>query len=486
MRPLKNNKQHFSYAIVALAFMAALLIFPGIYTASAFGKHPSAVKMVPQSFTQLVKTASPAVVNISTVKSFKGGHGRVFEHFFKGPRGRQDPFDQFFEKFFQNQPQREFKQKSLGSGFILDKDGYIVTNTHVIENADKIQVKLKDGKEYPAEIIGSDASTDLALIKIKPEHKLAVLKLGNSDKLEIGQWVVAIGNPFGLEHTVTAGIVSAKGRVIGAGPYDDFIQTDASINPGNSGGPLINMKGEVVGINTAIVAGGDGIGFAIPANMAKNIIDQLKDKGEVSRGWLGISIQDLDQELQEYYDVEQGVLVVDVVPGDPAEKAGIQPKDIIISVNNQAMESARELSKFISTLSAGDKAKIKVDRSGKIKTFKVKIAQRDDSKVLGSNESGAKHSADALGIYVSNITPEIAKQLNLPDRDGVIVDNVEPDSKGDKADIAQGDIIREINHHPVKNVSDYKDLMSNIKKGDPIQLYIRSPYKGFVVKKLTK
>ncbi|MGB9498453.1 MAG: DegQ family serine endoprotease [Dissulfuribacterales bacterium] len=486
MKSLKNSRQHFSYALVAIAFVAAMLIIPGVYTASAFGKHPPAVKMVPQSFTQLAKTASPAVVNVSTVKLLKGVHGRVFKRFFKGPRDQQDPFDQFFEKFFQNQPQRELKQKSLGSGFILAKDGYIVTNAHVIENADKIQVKLKDGKEYPAEIIGSDASTDLALIKIKPEHKLTVLKLGNSDKLEVGQWVVAIGNPFGLEHTVTAGIVSAKGRVIGAGPYDDFIQTDASINPGNSGGPLINMEGEVVGINTAIMAGGDGIGFAIPANMAKNVIDQLKDKGEVSRGWLGVSIQDLDSELQEYYDVDQGVLVVDVVPGDPAEKAGIQAKDIIISVNNQAMESARELSKFISTLSAGDKAKIKISRNGKIKTFKVKIAQRDDSKVLGSDESGATHSTDELGIYVSNITPEIAHQLKLADRNGVIVDNVEPDSKGDKADIAQGDIIREINHHPVKNVSDYKDLISDIKDGDTIQLYIKSPYKGFVVKKLTK
>ena len=268
--------------IAAVSIAVAYLFVFSPYITIAGCSQPPPVKMVPQDFTQLSKTCGPAVVNISTVKTLTSGGGRVFEHFFGNPRSRQDPFGRFFDDFFKNQPQREFKQSSLGSGFILDKDGYIVTNNHVIDGADEIQVKLKDGMELPAEIIGKDPSTDLALIKIKADHDLPVLKLGDSDNMEIGQWVLAIGSPFGLEHTVTAGIVSAKGRVIGAGPYDDFIQTDASINPGNSGGPLINMYGEVVGINTAIVAGGDGIGFAIPINIAKEVFAQLKDKGEVT------------------------------------------------------------------------------------------------------------------------------------------------------------------------------------------------------------
>ncbi|MEZ4579958.1 MAG: trypsin-like peptidase domain-containing protein, partial [Desulfobacterales bacterium] len=228
----------------------------------------------------------------------------------------------------------------------MDKDGYIITNNHVIEGADEIQVKLKDGKEYPAEIIGKDPSTDLALIKIAAESDLPVLPMGDSDKLEIGQWVLAIGSPFGLEQTVTAGIISAKGRVIGAGPYDDFIQTDASINPGNSGGPLINMAGEVVGINTAIVAGGDGIGFAIPVNVATDVFAQLKASGEVTRGWLGVAIQDLDAELKEYYGVESGVLVAEAFDGDPAAEAGIKAKDIIMSVNGKNVDSSRDLTRL--------------------------------------------------------------------------------------------------------------------------------------------
>ncbi|MEZ4603781.1 MAG: trypsin-like peptidase domain-containing protein [Desulfobacterales bacterium] len=265
--------------------------------------------MVPQEgFTQLAKNCGPAVVNISTGQNadirWRTGVLSIFSGALRASRIRSAGF----EDFFKNQPRREFKQSSLGSGFIMDKDGYIITNNHVIEGADEIQVKLKDD-EYPAEIIGKDPSTDLALIKIAAESDLPVLPMGDSDKLEIGQWVLAIGSPFGLEQTVTAGIISAKGRVIGAGPYDDFIQTDASINPGNSGGPLINMAGEVVGINTAIVAGGDGIGFAIPVNVATDVFAQLKASGEVTRGWLGVAIQDLDAELKEYYGVESGVLV---------------------------------------------------------------------------------------------------------------------------------------------------------------------------------
>jgi len=428
-------------------------------------------------------------VNISTVKTLTSGGGRVFEHFFggpQGPQGRQDPFGRFFEEFFKNQPQREFRQSSLGSGFILDKNGFIVTNYHVIEGADEIQVKLKDGNEYPAEIIGKDASTDLALIKIKAGGDLPVLPLGDSDAMEIGQWVLAIGSPFGLEHTVTAGIISAKGRVIGAGPYDDFIQTDASINPGNSGGPLINMLGEVVGINTAIVAGGDGIGFAIPVNIAREIFAQLKNSGEVTRGWLGVAIQDLDEELKEYYGVDQGVLIAEVFPGDPADKAGIKAKDIILTINGQSVDSSRDLTRVVAGLAVGTKADVKVNRAGKTKTYTVAIARRADEKVLAAGGTALGGMESALGIEIADITPEVANQFKIDDIVGVIVVNVAPDSKGAKAGINQGDIIKEINHEPVKDAADYKRIVGDVKEGDSVQLYIQRANKGFMVVKIIK
>jgi serine protease Do len=304
--------------------------------------------------------------------------------------------------------------------------------------------------------------------------------------MEIGQWVLAIGSPFGLEHTVTAGIISAKGRVIGAGPYDDFIQTDASINPGNSGGPLINMYGEVIGINTAIVAGGDGIGFAIPVNIAKEIFAQLKDNGQVTRGWLGVAIQDLDQELKEYYDVDNGVLIAEVFDGDPAEKAGIRANDIIIDINGKPVDSSRDLTKLIAGLSVGSDAKVKVNRDGKIKTFKVKIARRDNEKLLASGDDGSGRTESKLGVEVSDISPEISKQFNLGNSAGVIVVDVDSESKGAKAGIAKGDIIMEINHQPVKNVSDYNALVDDVEEGDAVRMYLRRMNKGFMVIKIIK
>jgi len=471
-------------AAVAIAVVYISVFSP--HTTTAACAQAPAVKMVPQNFTQLAKTCGPAVVNISTVKTLTRGGGRVYEHFFGGPRGRQDPFGRFFEDFFKNQPQREFKQSSLGSGFILDKDGYIVTNNHVIDGADEIQVKLKDGKEYPAEIIGTDASTDLALIKIKADNDLPVLILGDSDNIEIGQWVLAIGSPFGLEQTVTAGIISAKGRVIGAGPYDDFIQTDASINPGNSGGPLINMHGEVVGINTAIVAGGDGIGFAIPVKIAKEVFVQLKDSGEVTRGWLGVGIQDLDQDLKGYYNVDKGVLISEVFEGDPADKAGIQVNDIVLSINGNAIDSSRELSKQIALLPVGSKAKVEINRKGKVKTVKVKIARRDDEKLYASGSGHSGRMESELGLEISNITPEMARKYQLSEKDGVMVVDVKPDSKGAQGGIRNGDIIREINHQPVRNISDYNEIVNKVKEGDALYFFIKRAQKGIMVVKIIK
>jgi serine protease Do len=451
----------------------------------------SAGQMVPASFTDLAKQTSPSVVNISTVKTIKS-QGRVFRHFFggpQGPEGQEDPFDQFFKHF--NVPPGEFKQNSLGSGFIIDTQGYIITNNHVISDADEIKVKLKDGKEFDAQIVGKDPTTDIALLKIKPTTDLPVLTLGDSNKLEIGQWVVAIGNPFGLADTVTAGIVSAKGRVIGAGPYDDFIQTDASINPGNSGGPLIDLQGEVVGINTAILAGGGGgIGFAIPINMAKDIIDQLKKNGEVSRGWLGVAIQDLDEELKGYYKVDSGVLVTEVFADDPADKAGIKANDIIVSVNGTPVNSSRELSRLIAAVPVGDKADLKINRNGDMMTKKIAVAKRDETKLAamgqGSGGEQPEQSSGPLGLQVSNITPEIAQQLQLKNTDGVIVMDVDADSKAALAGFSRGDIIKEVNHKLVKNLDEFKKDIDAVKQGESLEFLVKGANKGFSVIKLTK
>jgi serine protease Do len=469
--------------LIMSAFVAVCM---PIAPSDAFGWGQS-VRMAPQDFTALSKKCSPAVVNISTVRTMSGSGGRVFEHFFGLPQGQQDPFGRYFEEFFKNMPQRQFKQNSLGSGFILDKDGYIVTNNHVIEGADEIQVKLNDGKEYRAEIIGADASTDLALIKIKTDQALPALPLGDSDKMEIGQWVLAIGSPFGLEHTVTAGIISAKGRVIGAGPYDDFIQTDASINPGNSGGPLLNMNGEVIGINTAIVNGGDGIGFAIPINIANAVFEQLKSSGSVTRGWLGVGIQDLDKDLKEYYGISQGVLISEVFPGDPADRAGILAGDIVLSINGNPVDSSRGLSKQIADLSVKSTAEIKLNRNGKIKTVNVTIARRDEVK-LGTAAPGKlpELGEDRLGMQITEINPEVARRFGLSDTDGVMVMELQADGKSAAAGIQQGDIIKGINRQPVKTVADYNRVMAGIKKGSIVQFYIKRADKGMMVIKLTR
>ncbi|MCP4372906.1 MAG: trypsin-like serine protease, partial [Deltaproteobacteria bacterium] len=324
-------------------------------------------------------------------------------HFFGKPFGNNDPFKDFFGPFQGQDPQqREFKQRSLGSGFIIDRKGYIVTNNHVVENADQIKVKLANEKEFDAKIVGRDPKTDLALIKIDESSDLVPLKIGNSDALKVGTWVVAIGSPFGLEQTVTAGIVSAKGRIIGSGPYDDFIQTDASINPGNSGGPLLNMKGEVVGINTAIIASGQGIGFAIPINMADGIIAQLKTSGEVTRGWLGVSIQDLTPELAEYYKVKdkKGVLVIHAIEGYPAEKGGIKDNDIIIGVDRKTVSTARELSNIIASIAVNKRTAITLIRNGKKKTLYIKIAKQPDEESL-ARKGKELDAENELGLKVS-------------------------------------------------------------------------------------
>jgi serine protease Do len=476
-----KRKIVFFAMLIAVSFMG----FDGVHPAAGAAATSDTLFSPPESFSDLAESASQAVVNIRTVKTIKGG-GQVFRHFQKNPFGDDDHMRDFFDRFFDENQNRNFKQRSLGSGFIIDKNGYIVTNNHVIENADEIVVILNNEKEFDAKIIGRDKNTDLALIKIESNHKLPILKFGNSDTLKVGQWVVAIGNPFGLEHTVTAGIVSAKGRVIGSGPYDDFIQTDASINPGNSGGPLLNMNGKVIGINTAIVAGGQGIGFAIPVNLAKKIIDQLKSSGAVTRGWLGVGIQDISDEVAEYYGIKdkKGVLVTEVFPGDPADSAGIKPKDIIVSVNGKAIDSTRKLTGIIADTIVGDTAKIDVLRNGKSKTFDVKIAKREETKLAA--KSTPKENKQQLGIHVVEITPETASRFNLKDTKGVMVTGVDSESKAAEVGLQIHDIILEINHRNISSVGVFDKAIDEVPEGKTINLFIRRLNQGFLVAKITK
>jgi serine protease Do len=437
--------------------------------------HDNDVPMVPANFTQLAESARPGVVNIRTERTMKGG-GRVFRHFFGAPFGGQhNPFENFFRPF--SEPEKEYKQQSLGSGFIIDKAGYIVTNNHVIEGADEIKVRLADEKEYAATVVGRDPKTDLALIKIDSADNLTPLPLGDSEKIKVGTWVVAIGSPFGLEQTVTQGIVSAKKRVIGAGPYDDFIQTDASINPGNSGGPLIDMQGRVVGINTAIIASGQGIGFAIPINLAKNIVAQLKDKGEVTRGWLGVAIQDLTPELAEYYGLgnRHGVLVNQVFAGDPADKAGIREYDIITALNGHPLSTGRELSSAIANTAVGEKTKITILRGGKMMTLTATVAKRNDNELIAEG----RNNNEALGLQVAELSPERAQQFGLDQSEsGVLVVDVEDGSRADKAGVQMGDLIKGINKKKVEDLNDYESLMKSANQKKPLFLLIMRRNEG--------
>jgi len=428
----------------------------------------------PGSFAGLVKKAEGSVVNISTVKTIDRGFGHPFS--FGGPSGPEDPFRDFFERFFGDQFPKEFKQKNLGSGFIIDKEGHILTNNHVVEKADEITVKLADGKTFQAKIVGRDPKTDLALIRIKSDQELKPLPMGDSDRLEVGDWVVAMGNPFGLDNTVTAGIVSAKYRHIGAGPYENFIQTDASINPGNSGGPLLNTKGEVIGINTAIFSqtgGSIGIGFAIPINMAREILDQLK-KGKVVRGWLGVMIQQITPELKEKLGLphENGALVADVSSGGPAEKAGIQRGDVIVSFDGKEIDEMNELPYLVASTPIGRVVPVKVIRKGREKTLQVKIGELKEERP-GSEEEAEARPERRLGMKIQDLTPQLAREMGLSETRGVVIVYVDGGSSAAEAGLRPGDIILELDQHSVKNASDFLKKLNRYKEGDTILFLIK-------------
>lgn len=425
----------------------------------------------PDSFVNVVEIIKPAVVNISTTQVIKGRKGLG-----PFPFGQQNPFKDFFgedfwEKYFGQMPKREFKTHSLGSGFLIDKEGYILTNNHVIADAQDIKVKLDNGKEFDGEVIGTDSKTDIALIKIKATEELPVVKLGDSEAIKVGEWVIAIGNPFGLTQTVTVGVVSAKGRVIGMGAYDDFIQTDASINPGNSGGPLINIHGEVIGINTAIISSGQGIGFAIPINMAKTILEDLKVRGKVRRGLLGVYVQKLTPELAKSFNLpeNEGALVSSVNEGGPADKAGIKQGDVIIEFNGERIKSFEELPRLVASVPPGSKAQVTVVRNGKKMNLEVTLSEMEAEIQTASVEEVKQK----LGMTVQNITPEIARYFSLKDQRGIIVADVEAGSPAQEAGFRQGDIIVEINREKVTSVDEFNKKVSKSKKDEPVLFLIK-------------
>jgi serine protease Do len=423
--------------------------------------------VAPGSFSQLAKNASPSVVNISTVKVVKGG-GQV-----PSPFGADDPFREFFERFFGDRAPRDFKQRSLGTGFIIDKEGFILTNNHVVEGTDEITVTLADKREFVAKIIGRDPKTDLALIRIESDQVLPALPLGDSDKLEVGDWVMAIGNPYGLGHTVTAGIVSAKYRQIGAGTYDNFIQTDASINPGNSGGPLLDTTGNVIGVNTAIFSqsgGSIGIGFAIPINMAKDLLPQLK-KGKVVRGWLGVVIQQVTPELKDKLKLstEKGALVADVVEGGPAEKAGIERGDVIVTFDGKDISESDDLPYIVASTPIGKTVTVDVIRKGQRKSIQVQIGELEEEE----KPQVASEARPNLGLTVREITPELARNFGLSETSGVVIVQVQANSPAQEAGLAPGDLILEIDQVEVKNLEQFNKMTEGYKAGDTILFLIK-------------
>lgn len=455
------------FKLIHRYIMVSLIVTLSVLSASVF----AAVPMVPASFSELADQAKTGVVNIQTVKTLQGG-GRVFQHFFGSPFGQNPGMEDFFGPFLRQHPQNR-TERSLGSGFIIDKEGYIVTNNHVIKDADQIKVILHDNTEYDAKIIGADPMTDLALIKIEAKG-LTPLTFGSSEKAKIGSWVVAIGSPFGLEQTVTAGIISAKGRIIGSGPYDDFIQTDASINPGNSGGPLLNLDGEVIGINTAIVKSGQGIGFAIPSDMATGIIEQLKESSHVSRGWLGVAIQNVSKEMAEYYklDPARGVYVAKAYEENPAHEAGIRQGDIIIRINGKEINSSRDLTITIANLKVGQKVKVALIREGEKMTLPVKLGKRPDD--VAENSFQGQNSPDDFGFMFRPVDNDIARRLGYPAGiKGLVVTDIKQGSLAARSGVRTGDLLVEVNHQKIKTVSGYSEAIGKVKKGGVAHMLFR-------------
>jgi serine protease Do len=464
-----HGSSHLRRLIVGLLFCCAATGAP------AWAQDPRGVlQSLQDAFVQVAQAVKPAVVNIATTQKPRPSERRRGQV----PPSFQGPFreffgDEFFERFFGEQPQRE--QHSLGSGVIVDKRGYILTNNHVIERADEIEVRLSDKRKFKATVVGKDPKTDLAVIKVDATGDLPVAKLGDSEKIRIAEWVMAIGNPFGLDQTVTVGVVSAVGRSdVGITTYEDFIQTDASINPGNSGGPLVNMAGEVIGINTAIVATGRGIGFAIPVNMAREVKDRLIAQGRVVRGWLGIGIQDLTEELATQFGVkpEDGVLVGNVMKDGPAEKGGLKTGDIIQEFNNTKIANVRQLQREVAQSPVNTPATVKVLREKQSLSLTVVLGEQPSEVAAGPGESPTE-AAERFGFSVQDLTPELREHLKIPAGEGVVVSGVEDGGPAARAGVRPGDVITEVNRERVRSVADFTRALGQMRRGSNLLLLVQ-------------
>ena len=418
----------------------------------------------------VIKRISPAVVNINTTQKVEtGAPGTVPQM----PEGT--PFDDFFKKFFEGRPDipQEREVQSLGSGFIISEDGYILTNAHVVKNADSINIRFNDHSEKPAKLIGLDERTDVAVLKVNAES-LPTVTIGNSDKLEVGDWVVAIGSPFGLESTATQGIVSALGRSLPGDNYVPFIQTDAAVNPGNSGGPLINTQGEVIGINAQIYTesgGYMGLSFAIPINVAKRVADQIKAQGHASHGYLGVMIQPVTQDLADSFGLKtvQGALVTQVMENSPAAKAGVQVGDIILKYNGTPVNQSSDLPPLVGATNIGDKVSMEVIRKGKVKTLQAKIEELKDTVGAEAVEESAK--TETAGIQVRDLTDAERRQAGV-DSGGVLVMSVNKGAARE-AGIREGDILLSIDHHTIANSADFKAQMNKLDKSRTVPVLVK-------------
>ncbi len=433
---------------------------------------------LPESYpwVRLAEALTPAVVNVRvTGEAARGRDG--------GEEAVPEPFRRQLPPEFRDRPERAPRQiRGLGSGFVVDPNGYIVTNHHVVDEAKSIEVALSDGRKLPAKLIGSDPETDIALIQVEATG-LPTIPLGNSSALKVAEPVMAIGNPFGLDHTVTVGIISGTGRVIGAGRYDDFLQTDAAINPGNSGGPLINTRGEAVGIATAIASrtgGFQGVGFAIPVDLAKPILQQLRTAGRVTRGWLGVSIQPLTPELAKSFGLTEtkGALVASVVEGSPADRAGIKPGDVIVGYDGKPVDTPRVLPALVANTEIGKTVELSVARDGSVRPVRVTVGNMADSRQARSGEARPESQVAArLGLELRELTPELARRLGVQGDRGVVVTDVRPDSPAAQAGITEGDVIREVNRTPVAGLEDVEKGMAR-RQADSSQVLLRVERQG--------
>jgi serine protease Do len=454
----------FLFGGISFYILGKIVAPPSARTTPFAPRVPSQITETSRAFSEIASAVSPAVVNISSTKIIRRDSAQSPE----------DPFFDFFNPFHDFGFPKKWKEQSLGSGVIVSKDGYIITNNHVVEQSDDIRITLYDKRNFRGKVVGSDPKTDIAVVKISADD-LQTVPWGNSDKLQVGEFVLAIGNPFGLSHTVTMGIISAVGRAnVGIADYEDFIQTDAAINPGNSGGPLVNIKGELIGINTAIFSrsgGYQGIGFAVPSNMAKLVMDQIMKEGKIVRGWLGVSIQDITPELSQQFGLKDvnGALVGDVTRGSPAEKAGVKGGDIILRLNGKEIDSVGSLRNMVAQSKIGSQITLKILRGSKEYTLQAVIAELP-KEVQGSPPELFPEDVQGnafTGINVMGLTKEIARQLGLGvEEKGVVVVRIEPGSPADEAGLKKGDVIMEIDKKRITGIEDFNRVIATIKPGN--------------------